>query len=330
MKKGGCWIFLSHSSRDIKKVRFIRNAFEKNGQNPLAFHLRCLSTDTEEGRQELDNLIKREIDAREWFVFCESDAAQQSEYVRMEKEYIKKSPNKKIWTIDMSLSEPELEKRVEEICKDITVFISYKRADCYELVKNLSDCLAERDFDIREPDTLAAGNNWQRAMKASVKEAANSGFIIVLISPQYAMSEYCLFELREIMKYATKARIITIVIGDAIVPEFARMLYAYHIPHNPTPEDAHLLAELVEAHLCDKIRSPIERFRANALNKIKEIDEKLNYEGRYHTEEAELVHQGGAREDYIEVYRFPCCGKQVIVGDGPVSRFRSDGCAKGK
>ena len=328
MKKGGCWIFLSHSSKDIHKVRFIRNAFEKYGQNPLAFHLRCLSTDTEEGRQELDNLIKREIDAREWFVFCESDAARASEYVRMEKEYIKNRPNKKIWTIDMSLSEPELEARVAEICKDITVFISYKRADCYELVKNLADCLAAKDFDIREPDTLTVGDNWQKAMKESVKDAANSGFIILLISPQYAMSQYCCYELSEIMKYSNKARIITIVIGDAIVPEFARSLYAYHIPHTPTAEDAHLLAELVEAHLCDKIRSPIEYFRANALNKIKEIDEKLNYEGRYHTEEAEFVHQCGPREDYAEVYRFPCCGKHVIVGDGPVSRFRSDGCAK--
>ena len=65
-------------------------------QNPLAFHLKCLKTDTVEGRQELEGLIKREIDSRDWFVFCESDAAKKSQYVNMEKEYIIKSGKKKI------------------------------------------------------------------------------------------------------------------------------------------------------------------------------------------------------------------------------------------
>lgn len=76
MREGGCWIFLSHSSKDIDKVRLIRNEFEKMEHNPLAFHLRCLSADTEEGRKELDSLIKREIDAREWFVFARAQRLQ--------------------------------------------------------------------------------------------------------------------------------------------------------------------------------------------------------------------------------------------------------------
>lgn len=42
MLHGGCWIFLSHASKDIDSVRRVRNEFEKYGQNPLAFHLRCL------------------------------------------------------------------------------------------------------------------------------------------------------------------------------------------------------------------------------------------------------------------------------------------------
>ena len=327
MKNGGCWIFLSHSSKDIRKVRVIRNAFEKNGQNPLAFHLRCLSTETDEGRAELDNLIKREIDAREWFVFCESEAAEASEYVRMEKDYIKNRPNKKIWTIDMSMSEKELVARVDEICRDITVFLSYKTADCHELVDNLVDCLVRMDFDVRGHQSLLPGHSWHHDVKRDIKDAANSGFIVVLLTERYAQSVYCTYELREIMKYYTKARIITIVIGGAVLPEFARHLPTYRIPHAPTPEDAHLLAELIEAHLKDKIRSPIDRYRADALNKIKEIDERLNYEGRYHTAEAELVESGDAANDYLEVYRFPCCGRTVVVGNGPVSRFRADGCA---
>ncbi len=59
MLRGGCWIFLSHSSHDIEKVHLVRNEFERLGHNPLAFHLKCLSTDTEEGQHELDSLITR-------------------------------------------------------------------------------------------------------------------------------------------------------------------------------------------------------------------------------------------------------------------------------
>lgn len=71
MLHGGCWIFLSHASRDIDLVRRVRNEFEKYGQNLLAFHLRCLDEEYPQ-KEELWNLIYREIDAREWFVYCKS------------------------------------------------------------------------------------------------------------------------------------------------------------------------------------------------------------------------------------------------------------------
>lgn len=327
MKNGGCWIFLSHSSKDIEKVRFIRNAFEKRGQNPLAFHLRCLSTDTAEGRAELDNLIKREIEAREWFVFCESDAARASEYVRMEKDYIKGCPNKKIWTIDMSLTERELDACVEEICRAIKVFVSYRTSDSHALVEMLATELEKKDFDLRLHTALTAGRSWLGEMKSGIKEAAQSGFVLMIITEKYVESEYCLAELREIMKLAGKAKIIAIKIGNVELPEFARRLRCYSIPTMPTREDAHLIVELVEADLKSGIKGAI-RFQADAFNKMKEISEKLNYEGRYHTSEAVCVRSGGATDDYIEVYEFPCCGRTVVVGDGPVSRFRSDGCQK--
>ena len=47
MEKSHCWIFLSHSSVDIEKVRMIRNEFEACGHNPLAFYLKCLNDSTQ-------------------------------------------------------------------------------------------------------------------------------------------------------------------------------------------------------------------------------------------------------------------------------------------
>jgi hypothetical protein len=40
--KTGAWIFVSHSHRDLEKVRRIRNELERRGHNPLVFFLKCL------------------------------------------------------------------------------------------------------------------------------------------------------------------------------------------------------------------------------------------------------------------------------------------------
>ena len=102
MLNKGSWIFLSHSSHDIEKVRIIRNEFERLGHNPLAFHLKCLTDKTKDGKKELFDLIKREIEARDWFVFCESPEAKKSPNVALEHSYILNSGKDKIWSIDMT------------------------------------------------------------------------------------------------------------------------------------------------------------------------------------------------------------------------------------
>ena len=87
----GGYVFISHSHQDIVKVRQIRNAMEEEGFEPLCFYLKCLSDE-----DEIEDLIKREIDAREWFVY-----ARASGWVRKEREYIASLGSKQIITIDL-------------------------------------------------------------------------------------------------------------------------------------------------------------------------------------------------------------------------------------
>ena len=203
MKNGGCWIFLSHSSKDILKVRQIRNEFERLGHNPLAFHLRCLNTDTEEGRIELDNLIKREIDNREWFVFCDSKSADQSKYVKMEKEYIYSNNKKYIWHLDLSKPIEEILKKIQDICLRIKVFISYSRRD-YDFVKPLVDTLIKKDFDVWTPEDLSICTNWCDAIQNQIKKTAEYGFAIIVLSNNYANSNFCMQELYSLIKASSK------------------------------------------------------------------------------------------------------------------------------
>lgn len=324
MRKGGCWIFLSHSSNDIAKVRQIRNEFEKQGHNPLAFHLLCLNVDTDDGRYELENLIKREIDAREWFVFCESDAARSSKYVSMEKEYIISTGKKKIWSIDVSLPIDEIVAQVADICRQLKVFISYSRAD-YEYIRLLENELVSLDFDVWTDQDMLPGR-FDIQIESDTNEAANYGFVVVFLSDKYLQSEYCCkYELPKILAKTTN-NIILLVIGDVVIPDYLKEIQYYRIPAGISYENMTLIAELIEAETRRKIKGPMNQ--ADAWTKISKINEAINPEWKYHPLEAELVACLGPCDDYCEVYRFPCCGKTVRVGDGPISRFRNDGCHK--
>ena len=79
------WIFLSHSNKDFAKVRLIRNYLEERSCRPLMFYLKCLSND-----DEIDDLIKREIDCRTRFIICDSENSQASKWVQSEVKYITK------------------------------------------------------------------------------------------------------------------------------------------------------------------------------------------------------------------------------------------------
>jgi hypothetical protein len=80
----GAWIFVSHSNRDFDKVRHVRDTLESAGHRPLLFFLKSLDDDS-----EIDGLIKAEIDAREWFILCDSANSRASNWVGREVAYIR-------------------------------------------------------------------------------------------------------------------------------------------------------------------------------------------------------------------------------------------------
>ncbi len=76
------YVFVSHSQKDIIKVRQVRDYLERNSFEPILFNLKCI-TDSD----ELTDLVKREIDARKWFVYLDSTNARASSRVQAEVSY---------------------------------------------------------------------------------------------------------------------------------------------------------------------------------------------------------------------------------------------------
>lgn len=70
----------------------------------------------------------------------------------------------------------------------------------------------------------------------------------------------------------------------------------------------------------------IDSRQRNLMDELQVLSNTLGERRRWHPKPAEFHKALGALEDYCEVYRFPCCGKFVVMGDGSPSQFRADGC----
>ncbi len=326
----GSWIFISHSSADIEKIRIIRNEFEKYGQNPLAFYLKCLNDNTKEGKEELFDLIKREIAARDWFVYCESESATKSSYVQMERNYVEECKKQFIWMINLDQDVEAIKNQVRKICCSIQVYLVYAKED-ENIALPLKYELRKNDFPTWDSNEF---NSLSYEVGEDLTSIAKKGFVLYICTKDSINSNLIIDELEQ--ANANDATIITLVF-DVTIPSYIISLLQsdrtlnykqiYEIPAVPHSEDFYLLVDLIKSALQRKIVGCIET-QAEAFNAMERLQEKLNYDGHYHSEEAVLVHAAGAIDDYIEYYRFPCCGKIVKVGDGPISRFRVDGCCK--
>lgn len=135
------WVFLSHSNKDYEKVRQVRNLLEEQSLRPLMFFLHCLNDD-----DEIDSLIKREIDCRTRFILCDSENARKSHWVQKEVEYIK-SQNRICETIDLSKSMDEILSDLQDFINKTRIFISYNREE-YQLAEMVYDRLSQYDFSV--------------------------------------------------------------------------------------------------------------------------------------------------------------------------------------
>ena len=135
------WVFLSHSNKDYDKVRQVRNALEDYSLRPLMFFLHCLEDD-----EEIDSLIKREIDCRTRFLLCDSENARASKWVQKEVEYIK-AQNRICETVDLDRPIEEILAGMKDFIHKANLFISYNK-ELYPLAKEVYRRLRLYDFNL--------------------------------------------------------------------------------------------------------------------------------------------------------------------------------------
>ena len=129
-------IFISHSSKDIQKVRLIRNYLEDHGYDPILLHLGCMdSPDYGDMSEEelldtaLFHLIKEEIQARHLFLYCDSAASKQSRFVLLERKLVEEQKEKAILRIDLQKEEDAIQKTLHRFLDGNSLFLHYSAAD---------------------------------------------------------------------------------------------------------------------------------------------------------------------------------------------------------
>lgn len=155
-------VFLSHSHKDIDKVRKIRDVLETLNCEPLTFFLKCLDDDNE----ELEEFIKKEIEARNIFVYCKSINSEQSDWVQKELQHIKSFDEKRLYTIDLDKA---FEYSLVVLLKDIiniihrnTIIIWRGKASA-EISLSIGNFLQERGFLVHyfEPN-IQCERDWNK------------------------------------------------------------------------------------------------------------------------------------------------------------------------
>lgn len=170
------WVFLSHSHEDYEKVRKVRDMLEDQHMRPLMFFLKCLND-----HDEIDSLIKREIDCRTRFILCDSENARKSDWVKEEVEYIK-SQDRICETIDLDMPIEEIKKVLSEFKRRATLFISYNREN-QNLAKSVYERLSKYDFQVFvDMDLLRPGDDYLKTVISSLDKAAANGHIIALMN----------------------------------------------------------------------------------------------------------------------------------------------------
>lgn len=169
------WVFLSHSHEDYEKVRKVRDMLEGQHMRPLMFFLKCLND-----HDEIDSLIKREIDCRTRFILCDSEKSRKSDWVKREIEYIK-SKDRNFDIIDMTVNDDLILQQIEKIKKQTTIFISYNREE-YNLTEQLYERLCKYDFDIKlDRYMFGGGEDFAKEIKLSIDKACEKGTVIALL-----------------------------------------------------------------------------------------------------------------------------------------------------
>lgn len=201
----GGYVFISHAHKDIHEIRQIRNTLEEKGLEPICFYLRCISDDN-----EVLDLIKREIDARDWFLLVDSKNARESKWVQTEVDYIRSQNPKKIVSVSLDNQEGILPV-LDRLSKSMKVYLCYSHKD-FDIAEAIYKACVKRDFKIFWDEDILCGEDWTTRIENEMSEVAKRGCVVLIVTKNSLASEYIKSELE--FALSKDAFVLPIIVDD--------------------------------------------------------------------------------------------------------------------
>lgn len=185
------WIFVSHASDDLPRVRKVRNYLESKGASPLLFHLKALA---EPG--QFWPIIEREIAARNFFLYCESTIAEDRKWVRREREAVEAvSRERSIRIGSIRVDEPELNlEKLDVFLAKTRVFPSFSHWD-RQAVKPFILAMEQAGFQVFRELRMPVGANWQAVLQQELEAAGRDGWVVAFLSQSSIQSHFVNYEI---------------------------------------------------------------------------------------------------------------------------------------
>lgn len=233
------WIFVSHASDDLVQVRQVRNYLEGKGASPLLFHLLALKEP-----EEFWPIIEKEIEARNFFLYCDSETAATREWVRRERatvEAVAKIKPVRIGTI--RVDEPELELgQLDTFLAKTRVFPSFSHRD-REQVRPYLRALEEAGFQVFGEMSIAPGDSWQDQIREELELAARDGWVLAFLSGFSLNSPWVQAEISMAQKLG--AKFIPVAIEPIGVPPGLATIQIFDATRDPLGAPQRLVAEML-------------------------------------------------------------------------------------
>ncbi len=200
------YFFLSHFSKDLEKVRKIRNLIENENGNPILFYLKCLDGDNPSGKdkEQLKGLISREILARKKFILCKSKYTEpplSSEWIEWEKAEVRElqKNNKEIQVHEVDIEDNDnYLLNVKDIIRRQRKILLVAPSDLRDKSRLVERFLIQRNLQVEsiveegDPYTdlhYKMGMAAKEYIKGLIQEAAShSGVIVLLNSKEIELS----------------------------------------------------------------------------------------------------------------------------------------------
>jgi TIR domain len=185
------WIFISHASDDLLRVREVRNYLESKGASPLLFHLKALANP-----EEFWPIIEREIAARNFFLYCQSAVADEREWVRRERAAVTAAGRERAIRVDsirVDGGDIDLAK-LDAFLAKTRVFPAFSREDS-EAVRPFLLAMERAGFQVFLDMNIPSGASWLDIMHEELEAAARHGWVVLFVSKASVRSKWVQYEM---------------------------------------------------------------------------------------------------------------------------------------